>query len=144
MNRVSTKEKRAGIRIPLLSEKIEVISADYHQVTEISDITTDGSFIKTSELLPPQTKVLLRISLPGDLGSLDIQGQIIRVKWAKKPGRKNEHLGMGIKFADIDENKKKILDAYVVYLRNKQIITVSKRIIEEFFGGPKGGPKKRF
>jgi hypothetical protein len=47
---------------------------------------------------------------------------------------------MGVRFDKLNSGTKKILDAYVVYLRNKQIINVSKRIIEEFFGSQ--GPKK--
>jgi hypothetical protein len=82
----------------------------------------------------------LKLNLPGDLGSLQVTASVVRVKWAATRKAGKDSLGMGVRFEEVSPNIKKILDAFVVYLRNKQIITVSKRIIEEFFG--ENGPKK--
>lgn len=134
------KDKRAGIRIPLLSEKVTYTYNDREYSVDVSDITNEGLFVKQKDLLPPKTFVQIKLHLPGDLGSLQIDARVIRVNWALNRKRAKEHLGMGFRFENVSPNIKKILDAYVVYLRNKQIITVSKRIIEEFFGSD--GPKK--
>lgn len=140
MNNLSKKEKRAGIRIPLLSERIQYQVDGQNLYANVADITNDGSFLKTDKVLPPKTRVTLNITLPGDLGLLNIEGEVVRVNWALNRRLNKETLGFGVKFLDLNPGTKKILDAYVVYLRNKQIINVSKRIIEEFFGNQ--GPKK--
>ncbi len=135
METLKSKDKRGGIRIPLLSERITYSVNGTEKTADVSDITNQGLFIKTSEILRPQTMLNLKLNLPGDLGSLQVSAKVVRVNWAiARKNAKEKTLGMGVRFDDVSANIKKILDAYVVYLRNKQIITVSKRIIEEFFG----------
>lgn len=140
MKTLSKKDKRAGIRVPLLSEKVVYKHESKDLEAEIGDITNEGIFIRTENLLAPRSKVELHITLPGDLGNLQVEAQVVRVNWAKNRRKNREHLGLGLRFENVTEGTQKILDAYVVYLRNKQIISVSKRIIEEFFGSK--GPKK--
>ena len=142
METLASKDKRAGIRIPLLSESITYIHNGLEKRADISDITNEGLFIKCNEVLAPKTDLVLQITLPGDLGSVQVNAKVIRVNWTVNRKKSRDHLGMGVRFEEVPANVKKILDAYVVYLRNKQIITVSKRIIEEFFGSE--GPKKVF
>ena len=141
MNTQISKDKRAGIRVSLLSETVTYYHNGEAKACAVTDITNDGLFLKTQEILKPKSEITLQLELPGDLGFVQVQAQVMRVNWAlnKKKGR--ETLGMGIRFLNVAQNIKKILEAYVVYLRNKQIISVSKRIIEEFFG-PEAGPKK--
>lgn len=134
------KEKRQEIRVPLLAERVTYFIDGQEKIADLGDITNYGIFLRTSEILKPRTPVRVQLTLPGDLGVLEIAGHVVRVNWSISKRAKKDHLGMGIRFENISENIQKILDAYVVYLRNKQIITVSKRIIEEFFGGD--GPKK--
>lgn len=127
------KDKRNSIRIPLLSEKVMIGQGQYF---EIADITPYGLFVKIENSQFPTVNSTLEVTfqLPGDLGPLSISAQVVRISWAKTK-RSNVQLGYGVKFVDVRPGHKKILDAYVTYLRNKQIITVSKRIIEEFFNG---------
>lgn len=139
MEPLKSKDKRAGIRIPLLSEKVVYFLNDQEVEADIGDITNDGLFLKTERILPPKSRVNLKLQLPGDLGALQVNAAVVRVNWAMNRKKGKESLGMGVRFDDVSPNIKKILDAFVVYLRNKQIITVSKRIIEEFFGD---NPKK--
>lgn len=142
METVAAKDKRSGIRIPLLSESVTYVHSGSEKKADITDITNEGLFIKTNEVLSPRTPVTLQVQLPGDLGNIQVSASVIRVNWTVNRKKSRDHLGMGLRFEDVPPNIKKILDAYVVYLRNKQIITVSKRIIEEFFGSD--GPKKVF
>ncbi len=141
METLKPKDKRSEIRIPLLSERVSFVHERGELAADITDITNEGLFLKTNEILKPRTSLLLKLNLPGDLGSLQVNAKVVRVNWTVNRKKAREQLGMGIRFEDVSPNIKKILDAYVVYLRNKQIITVSKRIIEEFFGND-GGPKK--
>ncbi len=141
MNTVTSKDKRTGIRVPLLSETVTYFYKGESRACAITDITNDGLFLKTQEILAPRSEITLQLELPGDLGFIQVQALVIRVNWAMSKKKSRETLGMGIRFVSVAPNIQKILEAYVVYLRNKQIISVSKRIIEEFFG-PDGSSKK--
>lgn len=140
MRPMNSKDKRAGIRIPLLSERIGYFWGEEKREADIGDITNEGVFLRTTEILPPKTPLMIHILLPGDLGHLNVEGRVVRVNWTVNRKKNRESMGMGVRFENLNPGTKKILDAYVVYLRNKQIINVSKRIIEEFFGSQ--GPKK--
>lgn len=106
----------------------------------VVDIAKGGCFLEAKQFLKPNTDVVLSFLLPGDLGALTINGKVRWVRWATK-GDSKEPLGMAIMFDEMSPGIKKIFEAYLVYLRNKQIITVSKRIIEEFFGNQPTDPK---
>lgn len=143
MKEIPPKEKRGlDIRIPLLSEKARVVGADFDEFLEMSDVAIGGIFFKSEKLFPSGTKLEIILGLPGDLGNLMIDSKVIRIAWVKNKKRSHDHKGFAVKFEPMSPNISKIWDAYRVYLRNKQIITVSKRIIEEFFGS--NGPKKEF
>lgn len=141
MKTLTSKDKRNGIRIPLLSERVSFVAQGERHEADVGDITGEGAFLKCSKILAPKTAVTLNIQLPGDLGILSLDGEVVRVNWTVSRKRNKDSLGMGIRFDHLNPGTKKILDAYVVYLRNKQIINVSKRIIEEFFGSQ--GPGKK-
>lgn len=128
-----SKEKREHIRIPLLSESVLFEYESDFWNGGIVDITTKGVFVETKQALKPNTKVFLNFNLPGDLGKLNVEGYVVRSNWTVNRKKGKEKIGIGVEFRNVSEASKKILDAYVVYLRNKQIISVSKRIIEEFF-----------
>jgi hypothetical protein len=140
MKTLSAKDKRTGIRIPLLSERVSFFADGLRTESDVGDITPDGAFLKTDRILKPKTPVTLNVQLPGDLGLLSLDGEVVRVNWTVNRKKNKDTLGMGVRFDNLNPGTRKILDAYVVYLRNKQIINVSKRIIEEFFGSQ--GPKK--
>lgn len=140
MGNVNSKDKRAGIRVPLLSEKVSYFTGSAQLDADIGDITNEGMFLKTSNIMAPKSKIHLIFQLPGDLGNLPIDAEVVRVNWTVNRKKGKDSLGFGVRFLNLSPGTRKILDAYVVYLRNKQIISVSKRIIEEFFG-PKG-PRK--
>ena len=126
------KEKRNGIRVPLLNESVDCYINGLWTHNKLYDITPNGAFIE-SEILPAHKDIIeLAFILPGELGRFHIQAEVVRINWTKN--KKNvQNKGFGVKFIK-NTNADRILDSYVTYLRNKQIITVSKRIIEEFFG----------
>ena len=135
------EERRNDIRIPILAERIEFVHDGVSFNKNISDISNHGLFVKTDELLPPNAQIHLKIQLPGELGFLHIPSKVVRVNWCSTKTNKNRPMGFGIEFMPTATNLKKILSAYIVYLRNKQIISVSKRILEDFFGPQ--GPTRR-
>ena len=132
------KEQRKEFRIVLLSEEVGWSYANVTSKTpsRLVDFSSEGVFIE-SKLLPKAKDVLeIVFLLPGDLGTLDIQGIVVWRRWAKRK-KSNLPLGFAVKLIH-NPNTLKVMRAYVTYLRNKQIMTVSKRIQEEFFGDGKG------
>lgn len=134
------KERRKDIRIPLIFETVTLDSIPVDgakvitETCEVADISKGGAFIKTIANLKPKSFINIRFRLPGDLGLFQVRAQILWKRWGVPKGSKDLKLGIAVKFVDVSAMNAKILDAYLIYLRNQQIITVSKRIIEEFFG----------
>ena len=125
------KEKRSDIRVELLNEYCEIGARAYR----VMNISKGGMFIKASSsemLMKPNEFFFVTFELPGQLGFLSIPCTVGRVVW--KTNKKNKELGFSAKFGKLSSGNTKILDAFLIYLRNKQIMSVSKRIIEEFLG----------
>lgn len=132
---MESKERRKKIRVPLLLEtcKWTPVDATFDYTSEMANISNSGMFIKSDKLPKPSSLVMITLSLPNDLGLIAIKGKVIRLRWTKTKDI-DEAKGFGVEFTEVGTNISKILEAYVIYLRNKQIITVSKRLIQEFFG----------
>lgn len=129
------KNKRRVIRVPLLSESLAINDAVTGlQRVEMKDISPYGAFLATSIPVKPRQVIDLEFHLPNSLGIIPVKATVIRVNWTINKKKHKDTIGFGCQFINVSENNQRILDAYVVYLRNKQIITVSKRIIEEFMG----------
>lgn len=134
------KERRQQIRIPLISEACHWYD-DQGALSEdtLVDITNLGMFIKSDREPKPRERVIIKFYLPGDLGNLNLYAEVVWKRWMLTKNSKLSK-GFAVKFVDNREDHLKILDAYCVYLRNKQIITVTKRLVEEFFKNPKPLP----
>jgi len=128
------KEKRKTIRINLVHETCAWNTDNIPlENSEAMDISNEGMFIKSSKQPPNGEVITIKFLLPKDLGLLTLKGKVIWRQWAVTKKMKHE-LGFGVKFEDNALEVTKILDAFCVYIRNKQIIRVSKRILEEIFG----------
>lgn len=142
-NDKNPKDRRSHIRIPLLSETCSWVEYVGPHVVErkadMKDITIAGTFIKSEYLPKIGSIILLKFDMPNNLGTINMNGKIVRLRWVKTE-RLDEPKGFGVQFLEANAINTKIMNAYVTYLRNKQIITVSKKIIEEFFGSK--GPFK--
>jgi Tfp pilus assembly protein PilZ len=121
---MKSKEKRSYIRIPMIEEYLIVSNQRY----KIEDISESGVFIlECLDSIKANEIISLQFILPGDLGYLNLNGKVARINWTDVKKRKK---GAGIELY-FNQNTSKIYKSFVTYLRNKQIITVSKRIIEE-------------
>lgn len=136
---MKTKEKRSSIRIPLLSESVKVFAAEpdifvtKEYVFQMDNISSEGAFIVQEKPFRSGIYIQLEFNLPGELGNLRILGRTAHCIWQVNKKKNKLKTGVGVQLFP-DPKTKKIFDAYLIYMRNKQIITVSKRIIEEFFG----------
>jgi Tfp pilus assembly protein PilZ len=134
-----TKERRKDIRIPLLRESItwtrhgKLFNLKTDKVT---DMSVNGMFIE-SEVQPDIGEVVqIFVKLPGELGALDLSAKVKWRRWATS--KKNPRpIGFGVNIGYDNPKIEKIMSSYLVYMRNKQIIEVSKRIVEEYFGRSK-------
>lgn len=130
----NSKERRKEIRIPLLAESILWIGNGQLTATEsqVLDISKSGVFIKSANLPGVGSSISVSFKLPGDLGILNLKGTVAWRRWTPNKKIRGE-VGFGVSFDHLDKSKEKIMDAYCIYMRNKQIIAVSKKIVEEFF-----------
>lgn len=134
---MNIKERRKSIRVPLISESC-AWADNTGTVTEcpMTDINNNGIYLVSSKQPKPGGLIEVRFKLPGDLGIIPVPSKVIWIRWAVTKDSKFKP-GFAVEFQlDAIPNIKKILDSYCIYLRNKQIIQVSKRIIEEFFTEP--------
>ena len=127
------KERRKEIRVDLISEHCVWSNRDIpQQSTNLINISKSGAFLESNSLPKIGDVVCIKLLLPSDLGILEIPG---KVKWRRWASIKSKQLpiGFGIEFMFDYIKTEKILEAYCTYLRNKQIIKVSQRIIDAFF-----------
>lgn len=129
------KERRKNIRVALINEVCnwKLVDAVTAYESKLLDFSSSGAFIHSTIPIPIKAEILIHFKLPGDLGFLPIYGKVVWQRWHVKKKSKFE-TGIGIEFIDLDEGHKKILESYSTYLRNRQIIAVSSKILEEFFG----------
>lgn len=130
---MKSEEKRKDIRIPILNESVELFSADGVYIKgELKDISQSGAFVYIDPIFKPNTQIFFKIKLPGDLGFSTFEGNIVRVEWVKS---KKKRPGIAVEFnQNMSELVNRTFTAWITYIRNKQIISVSRKILEDFFG----------
>jgi uncharacterized protein (TIGR02266 family) len=82
-----------------------------------TNISRGGLFINTRHALPVGTAVKILIQLPGASFPCQLSGRVARV--TEYDNRANMVPGMGIEFTDVDELKRRDLDAFVARLRHE-------------------------
>lgn len=127
------KERRKHMRIALISESCFWFD-DQGKISHnsMTDINVGGVFIKSEVIPKSREKVVVRFHLPGELGNLNLAGVVVWKRWAVPKDSKLPK-GFAVEFVGNKPAYIKVLEAYCIYLRNRQIIKVSKRIIDEFF-----------
>lgn len=141
MSDLNPKDKRKHWRVALLSEQIRFSTPELgEQTAYMQDISNGGMFIKMKKPLKASQTIYVHFQLPNDkVPLLVVPAKVIRTVWTKSRKRHLNNTGVGIEFQFEGEMQRRVVEAYVTFLRNKQIIAVSKRIIEEYYGGVKSG-----
>ena len=133
------KEKRKNHRFQLT----DVITQFFCHRTvetrwlEIIDISLGGislRFPSQAALPKPQSLHSINLQLPGDLGGFSLSIKTHSIDWSKKRIAR-------FQFVDVQPSTVAILVAYIDYQRNQQIIKVSRKILDGFYGPiqpPKG------
>lgn len=131
------KERRRAIRIPLLKEYCFWNDGPEDRQDEMTDITKYGVFIKSIKMPSLGDILTIKLPLPSGLGLLTVPGKVVWRRWAVSKKNKDKlPLGFAVEFTETDDKRNQIIESYCIYLRNNQIIKVSRRIIEEFFESP--------
>lgn len=128
-----SKEKRKDMRIQILNGTVEYyVRGGTYERGRLHDLSAGGAFIGREIPMDPKSEIVLMFRLPSDLGILECPAEVIWVRWGKTK-KSEQPLGFSVKF-HLDKNRQKIMDSFLIYMRNIQIIDVSKRIIEQFYG----------
>lgn len=103
-------EKRGAPRVPVRI-RIEYETADRFFQDYIRNLSLGGIFIETSNPLPVKTRLNVQFSLPGLKKPISADGMVVHTQ---SLGKQNPAVvGMGIRFAELDERSRQALDAYI-------------------------------
>lgn len=80
------------------------------------DISKGGIFIRTANPVPLNSKVQLKLSLPGKNREISVVGEVIYIV---KEGEGKRGPGMGLQLIDFDEDGKKEIEEYIEEIKNK-------------------------
>ncbi len=81
------------------------------------DISKGGIFIKTANPMPLNSRVQLRLSLPGRSEEISVVGEVIYVL---KEGETGRGPGMGLQLIDFEKEGKKEIEEYIEELKKKR------------------------
>lgn len=82
-----------------------------------TNISQGGLFINTRKPLPVGTAVKILVQLPGASFPFQLAGRVTRV--TQFDNKANMVPGMGVEFTDVDEPKRRELEAFVARLREE-------------------------
>lgn len=134
MDKSKLKERRSAIRINVVSGESWLNDPNW----SLLDVSNSGAFLQTEDVPTAQTKndiQAVSIKLPNDLGLLILPCEVVRIQWRETKDKKK---GFAVKFNITSPQIETVFSSWLTFLRNHQIMTVSKRIIEDFFGVGKG------
>src|SRR5512138_2796555 len=80
-----------------------------------TNISQGGLFINTRKPLPVGTSVKILVQLPGASFPFELQGRVTRV--TEYDNHANMVPGMGVEFLNVDDAKRRELDAFVERLK---------------------------
>jgi c-di-GMP-binding flagellar brake protein YcgR len=93
---MATAEKRTHCRVPY-SGRVDYYCWDQRRSAEALEISADGIFLRSSEVLPEGSLITLRLSLPGFARGFTVLGRVVHVVLGGVVRRR----GMGVHFLDI-------------------------------------------
>ncbi len=112
---MSADNKRRATRlhheIPIAYRSVGSFLSDW-----ATNISQGGLFINTRKPLPVGTEVRLLVQLPGAAFPFQLSGRVMRV--TEFDNHANMVPGMGVAFTDVDEPKRREIEAFVERLRN--------------------------
>ncbi|HET9599508.1 MAG TPA: TIGR02266 family protein [Anaeromyxobacteraceae bacterium] len=112
---------RAPIALEVRYRRLNAFFADYTR-----NVSRGGTFIRTSRPLPPATRFVFKLIVPGRAEPLELAGEVVRVVPA------GENAGMGIRFVWDDEQRRAELEAVVERLMAESLGPhVAEKLLEK-------------
>ena len=105
---MSTAENRQQRRVTF-SAPIEYFCWDQRKSAYAQEISCEGLFLRTPEVLPEGSMLTLRLRLPGSGRAFTVLGKVVHVVL----GSATLHRGLGIHFLDLAPRDRDALQAYV-------------------------------
>ncbi|MBI5545072.1 MAG: PilZ domain-containing protein [Deltaproteobacteria bacterium] len=103
-----TVEKRKQGRVPF-TERVDYYCWDQRRSAEALEISADGIFLRSPDVLPEGSMLTLRVRLPGLARGFTVLGRVVHVVLGGAALRR----GMGIHFLDIAPRDRDCLASYV-------------------------------
>jgi uncharacterized protein (TIGR02266 family) len=113
---MSGDNKRRAVRlhhdIPVAYRSVGSFLSDW-----ATNISQGGLFINTRKPLPVGTAVKILVQLPGASFPFELGGRVTRV--TQFDNKANMVPGMGVEFTDVDDGKRREIEAFVERLRDE-------------------------
>jgi hypothetical protein len=128
------KEKRKNMRLEIISGDVAMVNME---VVTVKNLSPEGIYVYLDDITKYKVNsycivdLFLPESMKDEYGAIPIKGKIIRVDWRET---KDKKIGMTIKFEYEKERVKSVVESLICYTRNRQIVSVSKRILKEVMG----------
>jgi uncharacterized protein (TIGR02266 family) len=103
-----TRDRREFKRAPM-SGGVKLFSWGTLKPAEAAQISANGIFVRTPEVLPEGTMVTLRLALPGLHRAITVLGRVVRTV----KGGLFAAPGMGIRFLDLLPSEREVVVGYV-------------------------------
>ncbi len=100
IQRDKRRNRRANVRVPA---NLSCPTAENASAT-LLDLSQEGLSLQCAQALPPQSKVYLRFTLPGQTKSIQLSGEMM---WQDSRGR------MGIRFVDVPQSAQRLLKEWL-------------------------------
>lgn len=100
-----TTEKRQNSRVPF-TEKVEYFCWDQRKSANGFEISAEGMFLRTPDILPEGSMITIRLALPGLSRGFTVLGRVVHVVLGARRG-------MGVRFLDIAPRDRDRIEAYV-------------------------------
>ena len=108
--KMRSAERRRHARFPVRI-RIQYRTADQFFQDYVKNVSIGGIFVETSNPLAKGTRLQVEFSLPGMKAPIRTEGVVVH----RLPGKSGLGVGggMGIRFSELDQRSKKVLEDYV-------------------------------
>ena len=106
---VTAGAERRGVRLNV-EMPIEYQSLRTFQKTATFNLSARGLFVRTATPFDLGEQVILRFQLPGQEGWIKVVGQVV---WRNADASKRGGLGMGLRFLDLAEADREVIEEYL-------------------------------
>jgi len=125
------KEKRKNMRLEIISGDVAMVNME---VVTVKNLSLEGIYVHLDDITKYKVNnycivdLFLPESMKDEYGAIPVKGKIIRFDWRET---KDKKIGMAIKFEYEKERVKSVVESLICYTKNRQIVSVSKKILEK-------------